>query len=157
MAGSVVRASNTSTLRGRTKGCKEEEERKKKKKKNAGTENGQRYFPWSQRSADVELIARVKFKFREFDSSIEDRERVHRWSREPYGSRAPSMEIMGHDYTKKTLVGSERIRGPNFDDILTMLLYYDVLSNYIYIYSSRWIIIISIIKILVLLSNKIHR
>ena len=54
----------------------------------------------------TELIARAKFKFRELDSSIEDRgRRMYRRSREPYGSRAPSMEVMGHDYTKKTLVG----------------------------------------------------
>lgn len=50
-----------------------------------------------------ELIARGKFEFREFDRSIGYRERVHRRSRGPYGSRAPSMEVMGHGYTKKTL------------------------------------------------------
>lgn len=115
---------------GERRGARRKKKKKRERKKNAGTENGQRYFPWSQRSADVELIARVKFKFREFDSSIEDRERVHRWSREPYGLRAPSMEIMGHDYTKKTLSGIRANSRPEFYDTPLLLCYFIIALSY---------------------------
>lgn len=62
-------------------------------------------FPTKPFKYGEELFARAKFKFREFDSLIVNACIDH----EPYGSRAPSMEVMGHGYIKKTLNGDHAL------------------------------------------------